>query len=363
MNAQKLGINVLASCFVLGAGVTANAADIIGIGSLDTPDASFSSIASAISRNGKVVVGASKNQGIRWTRKGGLESTGQFAPDDFTQNIDVSANGKIIAGYLRNKNGETTATRWTKKKGLESLGTLGGNYSEAKGISGNGQLIVGLSRNKPDAQDRSQMEAFIWTKWSGMHGLGYLPGGSFSVARDISSNGRVIVGDSTSSKGIEAFRWTWWRGMEGLGDLPGGAFKSNAFAASKNGNVIVGCGATEDKLDQAFRWTKKHGMKSLGELDGGDLQSCGLGVSGNGRIVVGFAMPGKYSGTKAMIWTKAGGMQLLSHYLSDRGVDLSGWVALREAKSISTNGRWITGFGINANGDQEGFVVDLKSKG
>ncbi|PHQ88682.1 MAG: HAF repeat/PEP-CTERM domain-containing protein, partial [Sulfurimonas sp.] len=60
-------------------------------------------------------------------------------------------------------------------------------------------------------------------------GLGDLAGGSFfSRAFSVSSDGSVVVGESTSASGLEAFRWTQTGGIVGLGDLTGGSFFSRA---------------------------------------------------------------------------------------------------------------------------------------
>lgn len=84
-----------------------------------------------------------------------------------------------------------------------------------------------------------------------MVGLGDLPGGSFlSGANAISSDGITIVGvgRSGNDQGTdlnEAFRWTSEGGMQGLGFLPGGSF-SNAFGVSSDGSTIVGWAAGQE---------------------------------------------------------------------------------------------------------------------
>ena len=76
-------------------------------------------------------------------------------------------------------------------------------------------------------------------------GLGDLPGGSFfSTAQDVSADGLVVVGFSSSdfsaatAAQAEAFRWTADEGMVGLGDLPGGGNGSEAADVSADGSVI-----------------------------------------------------------------------------------------------------------------------------
>src|SRR5690606_26940384 len=68
-----------------------------------------------------------------------------------------------------------------------------------------------------------------------------------SRAFDVSDDGKIIVGWSTSEQGgdfvAEAFRWE--NGvMQGLGDLPGGFFGSQARGVSGDGSVVIGYGVT-----------------------------------------------------------------------------------------------------------------------
>src|SRR5262245_24161422 len=83
---------------------------------------------------------------------------------------------------------------------LTPLGFLpGGAYSEAYGVSTDGSVIVGSSGSRP----------FRWTSSGGMVGLGTLPGVAFSsgAAFDVTGDGSVVVGDSNSASGwLEAFR-------------------------------------------------------------------------------------------------------------------------------------------------------------
>lgn len=96
-------------------------------------------------------------------------------------------------------------------------------------------------------------------------GLGFLPGGMFdgSTANGISADGSVVVGRSRNDE--EAFRWTQATGMVGLGTLPGGAFSSFALGVSADGSVVVGT-TSGSNFGQAFRWTQATGMVGLGVL-------------------------------------------------------------------------------------------------
>ena len=63
--------------------------------------------------------------------------------------------------------------------------------------------------------------------------LGDLPGGVFdSSGVDVSADGTVVIGSSSSDLGLEGFRWTQESGMVGLGELPGGISRSRALEVS-----------------------------------------------------------------------------------------------------------------------------------
>ena len=78
---------------------------------------------------------------------------------------------------------------------LRWLGTLGGDSSDAYGVSADGSVVVGQARNATGT-----FRAFRWTASRGMEDLNaayasLLSGGSsLDAARAISPNGRYIVG-------------------------------------------------------------------------------------------------------------------------------------------------------------------------
>jgi probable HAF family extracellular repeat protein len=91
--------------------------------------------------------------------------------------------------------------------------------------------------------------------------LGDFPGGTFQGrAFDVSADGAVFVGWSTSASGQEAFRWTSGGGMQNLRDLliAGGVTGltnwtlTEAKSISADGLTIVGVGI--NPLGQAEAW-------------------------------------------------------------------------------------------------------------
>src|SRR6516165_5191486 len=127
--------------------------------------------------------------------------------------------------------------------------------------------------------------------------LGFLPGGDgSSIANGVNANGRVVVGSSNYAGGPvnQAFRWTAARGMVGLGFLPGGDF-SVANGVNANGKVVVGSVRDASGAFQAFRWTRATRMQSVLTLllaakvvtmTGWQLRSAN-GVSADGTVIVG----------------------------------------------------------------------------
>jgi probable HAF family extracellular repeat protein len=72
---------------------------------------------------------------------------------------------------LENAAGQIRAFRWTAARGMQNLGTLGGDRSEARGVSADGSVVVGWAYNAA-GHDR----AFRWTAAGGMQDLGTLGG-------------------------------------------------------------------------------------------------------------------------------------------------------------------------------------------
>jgi probable HAF family extracellular repeat protein len=192
-----------------------------------------------------------------------------------------------------------------------------------------------------------------------MTGLGRLPGSEEfipSKARGISADGQVVVGYSGSALGVEAFRWSAEEGMEGLGDLPGGTFSSEALSVSADGQVVVGY-ANSEQGQEAFRWTRSSGMASCGTFSIGYFYSEALGVSADGNIVVGYSL-GKH-GQRAFIWDERHGMRDLRDVLvTSYDLNLDGWT-LKMARAISDDGSTIVGKGINPDGHEEAWMAQL----
>jgi probable HAF family extracellular repeat protein len=232
---------------------------------------------------------------------------------DWSRAYGVSADGSVVVGMAQNAAGELLAFRWTASGGMQDLGTLDGAWSVAYGVSADGSVVVGVADNAA-----GQWRAFRWTASGGMQDLGTL-GGDWSEAWGVSADGSVVVGTSN----WRAFRWTASGGMQDLGTLDGDW--SDAHGVSPDGSVVVG---TSDR--RAFRWTASGGMQDLGTLDGDWSEA--WGVSADGSVVVGrvYNAAGQW---RAFRWTASSGMQ-------DLGTLGGDW---SEASGVSADGSVVVG--------------------
>lgn len=297
---------------------------------------------------------------FRWTAFDGLVRLGTLPGfEDTSFATGLTADGSAVCGHSAGPAG-TEAFRWTADGGMVGLGDLPGapHASVANSISADGTTVVGTADQD---YTNNTMQAFRWTQPAGMIGLGFAqPHHDWSEAWACSADGSVVTGLSLKigSDG-EAYIWTEATGLVGLGDVPGGANFSVGVDTTPDGSVIVGTCAPEAGYE-AFRWTQADGMIPLGDLPGGGHYSTGIGITDDGATIVGTAdWDGGFGGSHAFIWDETNGMRNLQTVLeTEYGLDLTGWTLL-SAYDISGDGRFITGPGINPDGENEAWLVDL----
>ncbi len=337
---------------------SADDAYLVWIG--DVPGGGDYSLLLDLSQDGRVAVGYSSydglfNTAIVWTREHGIVDLDPNHVYLQSQATSVSDDGTTVAGLLTLRQPEhVLAFRWTAQDGIEILGDLPGGprQSFGRGISGDGQVVVGYS-----ASGRAEdVESFLWTPQDGMIGLGAMPGGRYlySVAFDVSGDGRVVVGQTDGPRSYEPFRWTAETGFQSIAPESGPWF-GTAYGVSADGSVVVGRILHSDETGpEAFRWSLNGGMEYLGFLPDTFI-SIAMDVSDDGRVVVGWCEPG----FRPFIWTPETGMRDLYEIATDDlGEDLEPW-QLATVDAVSGDGRTVAGQGYAPNGGLEGFVLHL----
>lgn len=314
-----------------------------------------SAVVRAVSGDGSTVCGDYNSGAFVWTAENGRSFLNPPSGSTQWRANGVSDNGTMIVGNAGNAPG-LQAIRWDSGSPVE-LGWLDGKpypgaipQSSANDISADGSVIVGYSTSATNLQEAFRLEN------GNMTGLGALPGGSgFSIAHAVSADGGTVVGQASSASGNEAFIRRNGEVMGGLGDFAGGNYFSVARAVSGDGSVVVGSGSVNrggSSVPAAFRWVPATGMTAL-PLPEGSSQSEALGISAAGNLITGTATIAALP--HAVIWDDQAGVLMLEDLLEAKGVDLTGWY-LFSAAAISDDGDTIAGNGWY-DGDEVGWVI------
>jgi len=97
-------------------------------------------------------------------------------------------------------------------------------------------------------------------------------------------------------------------------------------------------------------------MVGLGDLAGGIFSSTVRGISGDGSLLVGESHTAL--GAEAFVWDATNGMRNLRTALVSDGVDMTGWT-LTHALGASADNKFIVGYGINPDGNNEAWIAQL----
>ncbi len=322
--------------------------------------------AAAVSADGSVVVGwVEIGKGpIYWTQKTGpvflRDSSGNIYPGVATS---VSGNGSVIVGgNFTSLSPNNQAFRWANDIAAPIPQLASAEASSANTVSTDGTIIVG------DVQE----PAAGWSPYM-LTGANLeiipLPAGDHSVNHTImSANGSVVAGNAAVGGSPNELTWQWENGR--LIQFPDGlhtGLGNGATAVSPDGSVVVGSIGSNgggDGLTQAFEWA--NGVVTRLTWPAGYNTGSATAVSTGGTTIVGYmGTPGYAQNTTAFIWDQAGGVQELQQVLTTDdglGSSLSGWT-LTEATAITPDGNTIVGNGIDPEGQQEGWIVNLKPGG
>ena len=323
----------------------------------------------------------------------------------------VSADGTVVVGGT-DFGGITagqTAFYWTQASGLVYLrNSLGHDVSGvANAVSGNGSIIVG---SMPDGSGGIGSTAFEWV--SGVAAPLPQPAATAVSANSISQDGSIIAGDIGTGMNASGFTLTGTtivtfppsnlnllttgtimsaNGSVAAGNIEGGlgistpyqwtngalvrwpgstSYSSVAKAISPDGSVVVGSMGINGNSDtNPFEWT--NGTVTSLTLPAGFVVGSAMGISSDlssdGATIVGSMAPNssvQYAqGGTAFIWTQASGIQNLQQVLTadyNLGSSFAGWT-LTEATAITPDGSTIVGDGIDPQGQDEGWIVNLNT--
>jgi len=229
-----------------------------------------------------------------------------------------------------------------------------GAYDQSAGydVSDDGNTIAGLLSRVDDGCYR----AARWQESAGWQDLGVLKYDDYeSVGNAISGDGSIVTGYSVGDY-FKAFRWTLDKGMTELAN-PYGATSAGAIAMSSDGKVTTGQVQNSLGQSQAIAWLDDGGTRVLDLVNGYNL-AAGYAVSGSGALIGGAAATEGVGTDHAVFWDANGTAYDLADYLTDHGVDVSGWTLLAITE-ISGNDHYMTGRGINPDGYLEAFLVEV----
>ncbi len=214
--------------------------------------------------DGSTVVGDSGNgataAAFRSLSGGAPQPIGALAGGDGSSSAnDVSADGSVIVGQAGSALG-TEAFRWTSSAGMTGLGLLpgavAGDISRAASVSADGSVIVGVGTLG------TQNLAFRSIGTGPLESLGEIPGGDvYSSARGVSGDGSIIVGESADENGLTGFIWTQDGGMVAFDDYLASEFSlvldgwtlTSVTSVSADGRAFVGAGINPEGISEAWR--------------------------------------------------------------------------------------------------------------
>jgi CSLREA domain-containing protein len=278
-------------------------AELIWLGVPQGSPPNTESQASAVNRDGTVVVGntfysAGGRSATLWEVGNGQIVSVELLPDvgAGSEAYAVSRGGQIITGAVFDSSfpNSAVAVIWRKIVNTWTMECVPwepcvfGSVvrdSRALGVSGDGRFVVGQA-----LRPSLSREAFVWDRTQGVVSWLHDPLWGESAASGISDDGSKIAGHVTFlNPSAEAVLWR--RSVSGfqfqaefLSPLPGGDL-SEALHASNQGDVVVGSSNTTPAgTQEASYWTpNRAGAPPIALMN---LGAFGVGVSATGNVIV-----------------------------------------------------------------------------
>lgn len=205
--------------------------------------------------------------------------------------LDMNDAG-VAVGWSLDATYATRAFRWARTGRLQSLGTLGGDWSEARFINAAGQ-VAGTSRTAD-----GKMHVFLWTAAGGMRDLGTL-GGSDLTLTGLSDAGLVAGWGSQANGSTAGFVARDGAPLQILAGYP----------TDVNGAGVV-VGRTQLAPSTPFRWTESGGVEPLPAPWG--TAAWGTPRINDTGMIAGVASAGGVNAaTRVLRWRPSGGYQEL----------------------------------------------------
>jgi hypothetical protein len=318
----------------------------------------------AVSDDGSAVAGNGASGGyvpFRWTQATGFVSLGRPQFVGGAGQPGMSADGTRIASGIGSLDSTySTQGLWTLGSGWQELmppippdgGSTDGSYGSVWGLSGDGQIVVGLYWR----QGFGSAHASKWTQATGVVDLGGQVSNHSSRANGVNYDGSVIAGWIETPTG--PWRPAAW--VNGacvlLTDYVGTSIAGTGEArvVSRSGNYIAGF--SSDPANQqrsACLWKRTAGVfgptQYLGFIDGSEPgygKTIPYGVSDDGSMVVGYAT---YAGdpfdVAGWVWTQQTGVIDAATWLANNGVFLDPNFQITQLSAITPDGSKIFGFG------------------
>lgn len=317
-----------------------------------------------ISNDGKVFSGTFLNDGraaaYRYSAKDGFQILATDLPPatEGLWTAGMSDEGKSVYGHLQYAAGGVTYLEgfvWSTKDGFKRMGQVSeGSYTVARSITGNNKVLAG------QYQAEGQPASFLWTPRDGIRIYSSLfpdfPAAATSIEW-ISNNLRVVWATGYDN-GYTTMRWTQGKSVVTYEDLPGGNDSVVLNAVTANGRLAFGASATEIGYE-AVSFRSDGIVERL--FSHSDFQSMASGVTPGGRLVMGNLdenlSQSEFRGSDSFfIDRQTGRLTLLSDLFSSQVPEAAGWTRMI-ANSISANGNTVIGEGLDPEGRFKSWVL------
>jgi uncharacterized membrane protein len=239
---------------------------------LTLPGIGSREFAKAVSDDGRLIVGGTNSGAMLWRPEGPTVLGPGYCED-------VDATGAVVVGELLTFHGFVAFAYFTTGALIDLPPAEGDLESLAFAVDASGALAVG-STSGPSTR------ACLWNTTGGPPTILDSPA-LLACAKDISGDGRVIVGYSFDGTSNAAVRW-----VDGVyEEIIPAEMGAVATGVSSDGRVIVG---TASHFGGAFVWDAVHGARSLQLIVPSDRLNPTVlwleratGISDDGRKIVG----------------------------------------------------------------------------